>query len=177
MTEHEQQQLPELDPTTRALMSLLVGGYPGVRLTTANEIVYARELQRFDPRDAQAAIESLIRTYEHFPKPAALVQEVARIRTERVRIEENARANAITRRPSNVQMPTQSEWGAVLPRMLEEDARHRRLMAAHRRRKRLEPRREDDCPFVELASRGAAGKVTSLELMRAFAQFGLGGGH
>lgn len=160
----------------QTLVSFLVHGFPGARFTTENAEVYESAIIDLDPREAQAAVESIIRGAGRFPYPNAIRDEVNRARAERTRLEESARARRAIRGPIGLQSPSAGQWGAVLPAMLEADARHRRMMRAWRKRKGLDPREEDACPFLAMAERGAKGDDVLGIARKLLAPMGLGGG-
>jgi hypothetical protein len=148
----------------KALVSMLALAFPAARFSAENADIYARGISNLDAKETQGAVETLIRSAVRMPSVAEIQAEVASARRERVRLEESAHAGAVSRRPSTFQMPTQAEWAPVLSRMLEADARQRRMVAAWRKQHGLRPLPEEPCPLLDLAKRGAAGKLRELRL-------------
>lgn len=144
--------------TATALVKMLSLGFPGARFGADHAHVYEGAIADLEGPETQAAIETLIKNSPHFPKAAEIRAEVMSQRRERTRL---ADASAHRGRPSGARDdggPTASQWAAVLPGMLERDARHRKLMAQERRLRGLAPREVELCPFLEMARRGARGE-------------------
>jgi hypothetical protein len=148
----------------KALISMLALAFPGSRFSVENADMYARGIANLEPKETQTAIEGLIRSAVRMPAIAEIQAEVHRARAERTRLQDSSHALAVQRRPSMLQLPTPGEWGSVLTRMLEADARHRAMVKAFRKSKGWKPAPEEQCPLLELAKRGAAGKLRELKL-------------
>lgn len=148
----------------KALVSMLALAFPDSRFSAENADMYARGISNLEPAEAQTAVEVLIRSAVRMPRIAEIQTEVGRARAERSRLAESSHALSVQRRPSMLQLPSPSEWGAVLTRMLEADARHRAMVKAFRKSKGWRAAPEEGCPLLELAKRGASGKLRELKL-------------
>jgi hypothetical protein len=148
----------------KALIRALIVGLPFVRFPTESIEYYERAIADLDVALAQKSVEDIIQTWT-----LARVPPVGEIRAGVSRLSAQAigvpRIQDVPRHPS---MPSADDWRRVLPEMLEREKRHRNIVNVERRRRRLAPltaKQFDPCPFLELAGRGADGKVVNAEAM------------
>lgn len=135
----------------KALVSMLPRGLPGLRFPAESLTVYEGAIADLDAREAQSAIETILRTWtlNRTPFPGDIRKEIDHQRAERTRLQDSASAAAATRRPSKLVAPTAGEWGAVLPAMLEQAARWRKMTRG---------KEDPGAAFLELAQRGSRGE-------------------
>lgn len=142
-----------------ALLALMLNAYPNARFTEANAQVFERELQLLEPRDAQAAVEELMRTCKYVPSISEIRGEVTRIKRDRVAREDASRSAA--RRLGDGrggQMgPRPHDWKPALDRMLEASSKHQAMARDWyaMQGKPLPP--DPGLEFMRLAEAGARG--------------------
>lgn len=139
-----------------ALIASLVAAFPGARFAVENAEMYESGIADLDAKETQFAIGELIHSERFLPSVASIRQEVVRLRRLRVAKADNERLRLSTGDGSTIG-PCPAEWREPLSRLLELQARHRR-MAESWYAERAKPMPGDPvAAFAKIATDGAAG--------------------
>lgn len=149
------------------LVATLAAAFPNSRFTAENAQVYERAIADLEPRETQAAVEELISTSPHLPAVAGIRAEVMRSRRARVAAEDMSRLR-IEDGHGRTAGPAPHVWGATLGRMLDEQAKARRLHDRLRQERGLPavPFEDPGQRFLDMASAGTRGQDVAEQAAR-----------
>jgi hypothetical protein len=155
-----------------ALVTMLVNAYPTVRFTGENAELYERGIMDLGAREAQGAIEELVRSSRFLPSVAEIRGEVIRVR----------RAAATLKYESDISpkrllgdgqgdriAPPPDAWAGPLSRMLEAEARHRAMAAKWNAERGRKPPDDPGAEFTKIASEAASGADVRARVRQATA--------